>query len=198
MKLLNPFRLAILALAGGISTLYGQTTITGTISVPTYNDPVSGTCTITAFGFEAATHVQVWGVPVQVNFTAGALRVTLQPTDTATPAGQYYTVRCSVPLQVINGHRIGPWNDPKPRYWLVPSSPSTLGIGDVQITGTPPAPSLLFLISQLNVSTVANGDYCIQVASGIASLGSGCTGGSSGGDGTWGGGAGSGTTWGGN
>jgi hypothetical protein len=72
----------------------------------------------------------------------------LAPTDSGTPSGQYYKVTCAVPKQTVNGHSVGPfsWG---PRYWLVPTSASSLDIGTVELTSPPPSPSWTILPQQI-------------------------------------------------
>jgi hypothetical protein len=72
----------------------------------------------------------------------------LAPTDSGTPSGQYYKVTCAVPKQTVNGHSVGPfsWG---PRYWLVPTSASSLDIGTVEVTSPPPSPSWAILPQQI-------------------------------------------------
>jgi hypothetical protein len=53
-----------------------------------------------------------------------------------------------VPKQTVNGHSVGPfsWG---PRYWLVPTSASSLDIGTVELTSPPPSPSWTILPQQI-------------------------------------------------
>ena len=124
------------------------TTVTGTIRDPA-GDPLAGSCSIQAVGpFTAAAGWRVIGAPTVVTFSGGSFSVGLAPTDSGTPSGQYYKVTCAVPKQTVNGHSVGPfsWG---PRYWLVPTSASSLDIGTVEVTSPPPSPSWALLPQQL-------------------------------------------------
>jgi hypothetical protein len=124
------------------------TTVTGTIRDPA-GDPLAGSCSIQAVGpFTAAAGWRVIGAPTVVTFSGGAFTASLAPTDSATPSGQYYKVTCAVPKQTVNGHSVGPfsWG---PRYWLVPTSASSLDIGTVELTSPPPSPSWTILPQQI-------------------------------------------------
>ena len=124
------------------------TTVTGTIRDPA-GDPLAGSCSIQAVGpFTAAAGWRVIGAPTVVTFSGGAFTASLAPTDSATPSGQYYKVTCAVPKQTVNGHSVGPfsWG---PRYWLVPTSASSLDIGTVEVTSPPPSPSWTILPQQI-------------------------------------------------
>ena len=124
------------------------TTVTGTIRDPT-GDPLAGSCSIQAVGpFTAAAGWRVIGAPTVVTFSGGAFTASLAPTDSATPSGQYYKVTCAVPKQTVSGHSVGPfsWG---PRYWLVPTSASSLDIGTVELTSPPPSPSWTILPQQI-------------------------------------------------
>ena len=117
-------RAAILMLCVCLGALAQTTTITGTITDPA-GDPLSGSCNIQAVGdFGAASGWRVVG-SVTVQFTGGSFSVSLAPTDSATPSGQYYKVSCAVPKQTVAGHVVGPlsWG---PRYWLVPTNSAPL------------------------------------------------------------------------
>ena len=125
------------------------TTVTGTIRDPA-GDPLAGSCSIQAVGpFTAAAGWRVIGAPTVVTFSGGAFTASLAPTDSATPSGQYYKVTCAVPKQTVNGHSVGPfsWG---PRYWLVPTSASSLDIGTVEVTSPPPSPSWTILPQQIS------------------------------------------------
>jgi hypothetical protein len=124
------------------------TTVTGTIRDPA-GDPLSGACSVQAVGpFTAASGWRVIGAPTVVRFSGGAFTFALAPTDSATPAGQYYKVTCSVPQQTVNGRSVGPfsWG---PRYWLIPTNANSLDIGTVEMTSPPPGPSWLIQWQQL-------------------------------------------------
>ena len=124
------------------------TTVTGTIRDPA-GDPLAGSCSIQAVGpFTAAVGWRVIGAPTVVTFSGGAFTASLAPTDSGTPSGQYYKVTCAVPKQTVNGHSVGPfsWG---PRYWLVPTSASSLDIGTVELTSPPPSPSWTILPQQI-------------------------------------------------
>ena len=124
------------------------TTVTGTIRDPA-GDPLAGSCSIQAVGpFTAAAGWRVIGAPTVVTFSGGSFSVGLAPTDSGTPSGQYYKVTCAVPKQTVNGHSVGPfsWG---PRYWLVPTSASSLDIGTVEVTSPPPSPSWTILPQQI-------------------------------------------------
>jgi len=124
------------------------TTVTGTIRDPA-GDPLAGSCSIQAVGpFTAAAGWRVIGAPTVVTFSGGAFTASLAPTDSGTPSGQYYKVTCAVPKQTVNGHSVGPfsWG---PRYWLVPTSASSLDIGTVEVTSPPPSPSWTILPQQI-------------------------------------------------
>jgi hypothetical protein len=124
------------------------TTVTGTIRDPA-GDPLAGSCSIQAVGpFTAAAGWRVIGAPTVVTFSGGSFSVGLAPTDSGTPSGQYYKVTCAVPKQTVNGHSVGPfsWG---PRYWLVPTSASSLDIGTVELTSPPPSPSWTILPQQI-------------------------------------------------
>ena len=124
------------------------TTVTGTIRDPA-GDPLAGSCSIQAVGpFTAAAGWRVIGAPTVVTFSGGAFTASLAPTDSGTPSGQYYKVTCAVPKQTVNGHSVGPfsWG---PRYWLVPTSASSLDIGTVELTSPPPSPSWTILPQQI-------------------------------------------------
>jgi hypothetical protein len=98
--------------------------------------------------FTAAAGWRVIGAPTVVTFSGGSFSVGLAPTDSGTPSGQYYKVTCAVPKQTVNGHSVGPfsWG---PRYWLVPTSASSLDIGTVELTSPPPSPSWTILPQQI-------------------------------------------------
>jgi hypothetical protein len=98
--------------------------------------------------FTAAAGWRVIGAPTVVTFSGGAFTASLAPTDSATPSGQYYKVTCAVPKQTVSGHSVGPfsWG---PRYWLVPTSASSLDIGTVELTSPPPSPSWTILPQQI-------------------------------------------------
>jgi len=124
------------------------TTITGMITDPA-GDPLSGACSVQAVGpFTAASGWRVIGAPTVVRFSGGAFTFALAPTDSATPAGQYYKVTCSVPQQAVNGRSVGPYSW-GPRYWLIPTNANSLDIGTVEMTSPPPSPSWVINWSQL-------------------------------------------------
>lgn len=127
----------MLTLAAQAATL-----VTGSIKVAS-GDVATGSCSIQATTpWTAAGGARIVGAPVLVRFTAGVFSVNLEPTDTASPAGQYYRVMCAVPLQTVSGRSVGPftWG---PRYWLVPTSPATTTIGAVELSTAPTWAQLL-------------------------------------------------------
>jgi hypothetical protein len=153
--------LTALALAAFAAT---TTTVTATFKDAAGNS-LSGNCTAVAVEpwSAAITGWRVVSAPVVITYTAGAFSASLVPTDTATPAGQYYQVKCTG--RAVGGTAVT-WG---PVYWLVPTSSTPLDISQVE-TNIPPVPSILFLVSQLNVTNLANGTYCITVVGGVASL----------------------------
>ncbi len=117
------------------------TTVTGTMT-DAAGDLLSGSCSIQAIEpFSAADGWRVTGAPMVVSFSGGSFSASLAPTDSATPAGQYYKVTCAVPKQSVGGHVVGPYSW-GPRYWLVPTSSKALDISLVETSSTPPSPSL--------------------------------------------------------
>jgi hypothetical protein len=128
-------RLAILLLAA--LPVLANTTVTGIITVPT-GELVSGSCSLQALGPFTSGAYRIVGAPVVVPFTAGAFAAALTPTDSATPAGQYYKTSCQVPAQRVAGRSIGPytWG---PKYWIVPTSATALDISQVEVVAPPPA-----------------------------------------------------------
>jgi hypothetical protein len=119
-----------------------QTTVTGTIT-DAGGTRLNGSCTIQAVGqFKAATGWQVVGSPYTVPFTVGALSAVLVPTDTATPAGQYYKMACVARLASGGTYNWGP------KILLIPTSALAVDINDVTIT-SPPGQTYLVQWSQL-------------------------------------------------
>jgi hypothetical protein len=126
----------LLALAVG-ATAQTTTTVTGTMTSPA-GDMLAGSCSIQAVAsFTAAAGWRVIGTPMLVRFTGGAFTATLAPTDGSAPA--YYRVSCAVPQQMVGGHSVGPfsWG---PRYWVVPTSSTSVDIGTVEMTSAPTSP----------------------------------------------------------
>jgi hypothetical protein len=160
-----------------------ETTVTGTITDPA-GDLVSGSCTIQAVEpFSATNGWRVVGAPTTVYFSGGAFSASLVPTDTATPAGQYYKVTCAVPRQTISGRLISgySWG---PVYWLVPTSATSLDISAVEISSPPAAPYMLSPV-QISASGLATGVYCLNVMNGAVTGLVACTSGSSGSNPHW-------------
>lgn len=154
--------------------LLAQTTITGTFVAGT-GDRVSGTCDIQAVSpFTSPGGFRVVGPKVTVAFSEGAFSVSLLPTDTAAPAS-YYTVACSSPPQTVSGRKVLPFTWP-PMKWLVPTSAAVLDISAV-ITGQPPAPGLLILLTQIPPGST--GTFCLTSTNGVIAW-LACTGGSGG------------------
>ena len=124
------------------------TTVTGTMT-DAAGDLLSGSCSIQAIEpFSAADGWRVTGAPMVVSFSGGSFSASLAPTDSATPAGQYYKVTCAVPKQSVGGHAIGPYSW-GPRYWLVPTSSKALDVSVVETSSAPPSPSLTILWQQM-------------------------------------------------
>lgn len=123
-----------LILSFAVVSALGQTTVRATFRSPT-GDLVSGYCTIQAIGSFTSSSYRIVGSPVTVSFTAGSFSVSLTPTDTATPSGQYYKTTCQVRSQTVNGHGVGPygWDE----IWLVPTSAVPLDIAAVVVTKIP-------------------------------------------------------------
>lgn len=119
---------------------HSATTVAGTIKAPT-GESVSGSCSIQALGFNAAGGTYVIGAPTIVKFTVGAFTAALQPTDAATPSGQYYRVTCTIPAQTVGTREIRGYTDARARTWVVPTSGSTLTIADVEVVDAPIPPS---------------------------------------------------------
>jgi len=105
---MKKFTILTLLLAAAALCAQAQTVVTGTITVPT-GDRVSGSCSFQAIGSFTSGTYRVVGAPVTVKFVAGELSVTLDPTDVATPNGQYYKAFCTVPAQTVSGRTIGPY-----------------------------------------------------------------------------------------
>ena len=144
----------------GFQALAQTTTVTGTITDPA-GDLLSGSCAIQAVGpFSAAAGWRVTAAPMVVRFSAGAFTAALAPTDSASPAGQYYKVTCAVPQQTVGGRSVGPYSW-GPRYWLVPTNSATLDIGTVEISAPPPSPSWVINWSQLAQNGAQNGQVPI-------------------------------------
>ncbi len=80
-----------------------------------------------------------------ITITNGVVDITLEPNDTATPAGTSYAVR----FYLSRGTYL--------LYWVVPTSASTLKIKDVAIS-TIPTPALTIALSQLSSLGAAKGD----------------------------------------
>ncbi len=80
-----------------------------------------------------------------VTITNGLIDVTLEPNDTATPAGTSYAVR----FYLSRGTYL--------QYWGVPTSAATLRVKDVAIS-TIPTPALTIALSQLSGLGAAKGD----------------------------------------
>lgn len=140
------------------------TTVSGTIT-DAAGDLLSGSCAIHAVGpFSAATGWRVIGATVTVKFTNGQFLANVIPTDSATPAGQYYKVTCSIPDQTVNGHIITKfsWG---PRYWLVPTNAGSIDLGTVEITAPPPTPSWSLLLSQVGQSRATQGQVQMWMGS---------------------------------
>lgn len=145
----------LLAALMGLRCVDAATTVNGTIMTAA-GELLSGSCSIQAIEpFTDATGFRVVGVPVRVPFTTGTFTVNLTPTDTATPAGQYYRVMCQAPLQTVGGRTVGPatWG---PKYWIVPTSGTALDIKLVEVS-TAPTPSLMINPSQINPGGAVNG-----------------------------------------
>jgi len=124
------------------------TTVTGTFA-DAAGDPLAGSCSIQAVGpFTAASGWSVIGAPTVVKFSGGALTVPLVPTDSASPSTQYYKVTCAVPQQTVNGRLVGPYSW-GPRYWVVPTSATSIDIGTVEMTSPPTSPAWIIQWSQL-------------------------------------------------
>lgn len=164
---------------------FGQvptTTVIGSIVSP-QGDPISGTCSIQGLSSYSAGSFLIAGAAVSVPFTNGAISVALVPTNNnpnspATYKVQYYKVTCVIPTQSINGHTVTKytWG---PRYWLVPSSSTSLNVTEVEVDSLPPAPGLL--VMPLQLSTLgSNHDDCIKNVHGVARWVPGCTGGGGG------------------
>lgn len=148
----------LVALLSACAIAHAGTTVTGTIVDPS-NDPLSGSCTIQPVEAFTSGSARVVGAPMTVQFSAGAFSATLAPTDTATPAGQYYVATCAIPRQTTNGHSVGPfsWG---PIYWLIPTSATSIDIATAQAgaEGNPPAPpSIAVPLSQLGQSGATPG-----------------------------------------
>ena len=126
-------------LAGAMNA---ATTVTGTLK-DAAGGLLSGSCSIQAVGpFAAAAGWRVIGVPYTSTFTAGAFSVSLTPTDSATPSGQYYRVTCTARNAAGNTKSWGP------EIWLVPTSGTAVDISSVIVTSTP-SPGVSVLLSQL-------------------------------------------------
>jgi hypothetical protein len=151
------------------------------------NQGVTGSCTYRLASGRAvgAVDQQLVGEPVTVRFTNGAFSAAIVPTDTATPATQYYTVSCS-------GSR--GWS--QQGYWIVPTSGTALKLKDLWVA-LPPSPPATFLPSQIRQAGA--GTWCLTSIDGVVAWRQPC--GSSGtltwgnATGTWGTVTG---TWGGN
>lgn len=94
-------KLIILATWGGLLANAAPTVVKATLVGPG-GDRLTGTCTFSPTApFRTADGKMVLGA-VEVPFTAGALQVALQPTDTGTPSTTYRTT-CTAPPQNITG-----------------------------------------------------------------------------------------------
>jgi hypothetical protein len=145
-----------LVIASGVNAQTTRTTITDTI----YDGAgglVTGSCTYSLASGRAtgAAGSQVAAEPVTVRFTSGAFSALVVPTDTMTPSGQSYTVRCS-------GTR--GWS--KSGYWTVPTSGSPITLDAVWVS-VAPVPPVTFLPSQINARGKATGTYCLTVVDGV-------------------------------
>lgn len=125
------------------------TTVTGTMTDPA-GDLLSGSCSLQAVGpFTAASGWHVIGAPTVVTFSGGALAAPVAPTDSASPSGtQYYKVTCAVPQQTVNGRLVGPYSW-GPRYWVVPTSATSMDIGTVEMASPPTSPAWMIQWPQL-------------------------------------------------
>lgn len=183
---MKSLRAIILIFAVVACALAQTTTVTGNFTDLT-GDRLNGNCVLQPVGpFSAVAGWRVIGTPVNVSFTAGAFSVSLAPTDSATPGGQYYKVSCAIPAQTISGRVVGPYSY-GPRIWLVPTSATPLDISAVETSTTPPQPSWIVLPQQLSGATATSGAgvYGLQVSAsgaitGLALCGSGGTSGGSG------------------
>lgn len=114
-------KLTILATMGGL-LVAGATaapTIVRATLVGPGGDKLAGSCSfVLATAFKTADGKMVLPATVEIPFTAGELRVALQPTDASTPSGMTYRATCTAPPQSVTGidgkaHRSsgtwGPW-----------------------------------------------------------------------------------------
>lgn len=156
--MINPFYkpLMLFCLAAGVSA--APTTITDTIKDAS-GALLSGIVTITpvaAFTPSGGWHVV--GTPVVVTVTSGAFSKALEPTDTATPAGQYYKAEYSFtdPGKTVRKR--------ESELWLVPTSATALAIRQV-ITGTVSPTALPLTIAGGGTGRVSfTPGRCIQAA----------------------------------
>ncbi len=108
--------------------------------------PASGNAEISLFTpFITAGNEPIGAGKQTVTIAGGLIDVTLEPNDTATPAGTSYAVR----FYLSRGSYL--------QYWLVPTSTATLKIKDVAVS-TIPTPALTIALSQLSTVGASKGD----------------------------------------
>ncbi len=138
--------------------LAATTTITDTIK-DANGQTLSGTVTITPVAaFTATGGWVVAGTPVVVTVTSGAFSVALEPTDTATPAGQYYTARYSFlnPTRTVRKE----WSE----TWLVPTSATAKTVEQVKTAQVSPSNYPLTLSGGGTGQVTWVAGKCVQVS----------------------------------
>lgn len=103
--------------------------------------------------------VQASATPLNVTISNGVLSIALEPNDTGTPTGSYYTVTYYLGASIA------------PEIWVVPTSGSPVNLATVR-TVTIPATVVSIPLSQIQNSGVATGNCIVSSGSAwIASTG---------------------------
>ncbi|HXI40722.1 MAG TPA: hypothetical protein VNH83_12115, partial [Bryobacteraceae bacterium] len=162
--------LALLVTCAICAAQPATTQITDTVYNQDSGLPFSGSLTVslTSGSIVSGTYTVLRSLP-RKTISNGALSIALVPNDTATPANTAYTFAFS------NGSSL---------TCTIPTSSTPIKLGPYCVPGAPFTPSPTVLLSWLNVSGAANGQYCNNVVNGhIVGLTSSCPGGGGGGGG---------------
>lgn len=152
--------------------LFGQTHIVDTLYNPSDTSPtstVSGSLSIVSQAMQANGSVYVKTI-TPYTITAGLISLYLEPNDTTTNLGSYYTVNYTI--QVVGKATTVNYSE----KWVVPTSGSALLLSQVRVSTITASPSVIILPSQ--IAPGSNGQ-CLITVGGVSAY-STCPGGGGG------------------